>query len=96
MSPSRSELGVPRPSLAARALIGFVRAYQLTLSWLFRGQCRFHPSCSAYAIACLRGAGALRGSVLTLARLSRCHPFHRGGHDPPPPFPLSDGRRSRG
>lgn len=79
-----SELVGRRPSIAARSLIALVRAYQRTLSWLFRGQCRFRPSCSNYSLACLRRFGARRGSVLTLKRLARCHPFHPGGWDPPP------------
>ena len=69
----------------ARALILLVRAYQLLISPLFGQVCRFEPSCSRYAIACLERHGALRGSWLALRRLLRCHPFHPGGYDPPPP-----------
>jgi putative membrane protein insertion efficiency factor len=47
--------------------------------------CRFEPSCSRYAAACIAGQGALRGSLLSLWRLCKCHPFHPGGFDPPPP-----------
>lgn len=75
--------------MVARLLIGIIRAYQLTLSRLINvllgPVCRFQPSCSAYAIECLRVHGSLRGSLLSLRRLSKCHPFHPGGHDPPPP-----------
>src|SRR5271154_6946246 len=73
----------------ARILVALVRVYQRTLSLLLLGAfgpvCRFEPSCSAYAIGCLQGHGALRGSLLSLKRLCRCHPFHPGGYDPPPP-----------
>ena len=72
----------------ARALIGLVRLYQLILSPLITvlvGRvCRFEPSCSRYAVACLETHGAARGSLLSVRRLCKCHPFHPGGHDPPP------------
>ena len=68
----------------ARALIGLIRLYQQIVSpWLGR-VCRFEPSCSRYAVACLEGHGAARGSLLSVKRLCKCHPFHPGGHDPPP------------
>ncbi|MBI4953366.1 MAG: membrane protein insertion efficiency factor YidD [Myxococcales bacterium] len=77
--------------MIARLLVAFVRLYQLTLSRLilaiFGPVCRFEPSCSHYAVACLRSHGALRGSLLSLRRLSKCHPLHPGGYDPPPPPP---------
>jgi putative membrane protein insertion efficiency factor len=68
----------------ARALIFLIRVYQLTLSRMLGSVCRFHPSCSHYAADCLRLHGALRGSFLAARRLSKCHPFHPGGYDPPP------------
>jgi putative membrane protein insertion efficiency factor len=71
--------------LVARVLIFLIRVYQLTLSRLIGPVCRFHPSCSHYAVACLEQHGALRGSFLTVRRLAKCHPFHPGGFDPPPP-----------
>ncbi len=79
----RSGLGVlvRVPSTLA---IGLVRLYQVTLSPLLGPRCRFMPSCSHYACACLRNHGLVRGSWLTLRRLSRCHPWHPGGYDPPP------------
>ncbi|MFO0548890.1 MAG: membrane protein insertion efficiency factor YidD [Polyangiaceae bacterium] len=77
----------------SRVLIALIRLYQLTLSRLlvalFGPVCRFQPSCSRYAIACLRDHGVLRGSLLSAKRLCRCHPFHPGGFDPPPPRPGS-------
>lgn len=71
------------PSLAARVLMGLVRLYQLALSPWLGGACRFEPSCSRYAMSSLETHGALRGSLLSLVRLSKCHPFHPGGYDPP-------------
>ncbi|MGH9319615.1 MAG: membrane protein insertion efficiency factor YidD [Vicinamibacteria bacterium] len=64
-------------------LVG-IRVYQLSLGILFRGACRFYPSCSRYAEEAIRKYGAVRGSRLTLLRLLRCHPFHPGGVDPVP------------
>ncbi|HEX8794338.1 MAG TPA: membrane protein insertion efficiency factor YidD [Polyangiaceae bacterium] len=77
--------------MVARLLIALVRLYRRTLSPFLGNVCRFEPSCSRYAIACLEGHGALRGSLLSIARLCKCHPFHPGGYDPPPParLPLS-------
>jgi len=72
----------------ARLLIALVSVYRRTLSPFLGNVCRFEPSCSRYAIACLEGHGALRGSLLSIARLCKCHPFHPGGYDPPPPARL--------
>ena len=71
--------------MLARLLIAIVKLYQCVLSPWLGGRCRFEPSCSRYAVACLDAHGALRGSLLSIARLCKCHPFHPGGHDPPPP-----------
>ena len=72
-------------SVIARFLIALVRVYQITLSPLLGKVCRFEPSCSRYAVACLEAHGAMRGSLLSVKRLCKCHPFHPGGFDPPPP-----------
>ncbi|MCL2724363.1 MAG: membrane protein insertion efficiency factor YidD [Polyangiaceae bacterium] len=68
----------------ARMLMSLVRLYQLAVSPLLGRTCRFEPSCSRYAMACLGVHGAFRGSLLSLRRLCKCHPFHPGGYDPPP------------
>ncbi len=67
--------------ILSRALI---RLYQLTLSPFIGNQCRFHPTCSNYALEAMDRWGAVRGSWLALKRLGRCHPFHAGGFDPVP------------
>ncbi len=70
--------------MIAKLFIALVRLYQLAVSpWLGR-VCRFEPSCSRYAIACLESHGAMRGSLLSVKRLCKCHPFHPGGVDLPP------------
>lgn len=73
-----------RVSLPARFEILFVRLYQRALSPVIGTQCRFHPTCSQYAIACLEAHGAVRGTVLTIRRLMKCHPWGAAGVDHPP------------
>jgi uncharacterized protein len=69
-----------------RALIRvLIRGYQLAVSPLWGPCCRFHPSCSHYALEAFEQHGVLRGGLLALRRLARCHPFHAGGFDPVPP-----------
>jgi putative membrane protein insertion efficiency factor len=74
-----------------RLLIILVRAYQLSFAALLGGQCRFTPSCSAYAMEALARHGAARGAALAARRVLRCSPFCAGGHDPVPE-PHSRGR----
>lgn len=65
-------------------LIGLLRAYRYLVSpWLGRN-CRFHPTCSAYAIEAIARYGALRGSWLAARRVARCHAWNPGGYDPVP------------
>jgi putative membrane protein insertion efficiency factor len=61
-----------------------IRIYQWTVSPLLGPRCRFHPSCSNYALQAIQRFGLLHGSWLTLRRLGRCHPWHPGGYDPVP------------
>ena len=64
-------------------LIALIRGYQLTIGRIIGGQCRFHPSCSEYAIEALRSNGALRGSAQAIWRIMRCGPWTAGGVDHP-------------
>lgn len=73
-----------RTGVLARALIGFIRVYQWTLSPLLGAACRFQPTCSRYAVEALRRHGAWRGTLLTVRRLGRCHPWGGQGYDPVP------------
>ncbi len=68
-----------------RLLVGLLRGYQILLSPMLGQRCRFHPTCSNYAIEAIRVHGAARGGLLAARRLCRCHPFHPGGLDPVPP-----------
>ena len=78
-APERTEAG--DLSGTARLLLLGVRVYQTFFSALMPSACKFYPSCSQYAADALRLHGARRGSWLALRRLSRCHPFTRGGVD---------------
>jgi len=68
----------------ARVLIGLARLWQIGPSRLMPPTCRYHPSCSHYAITALRRHGAIKGSWLALKRLLRCHPWGGLGFDPVP------------
>jgi hypothetical protein len=88
MTPSPDNL-VPLPAngLAARAGLALIRGYQRWLSGLKPPICRFRPTCSAYAAQAIAHRGLLRGSLLAIWRILRCHPFSRGGWDPGPWHP---------
>jgi uncharacterized protein len=66
-------------------LTALIRVYRATLAGLLGGQCRFHPSCSAYAEEAIRTHGAVKGVGLAAWRILRCSPLSRGGWDPVPP-----------
>ena len=70
--------------LPQRGLIGLVQAYRLLLSPWLGSQCRFEPTCSAYALGALQAHGAAAGSYLAARRVLHCHPWCAGGHDPVP------------
>ena len=67
-----------------RLLKGLVRGYQLLLSPMVGGACRFEPTCSNYALHALERHGALAGSYMAAARIVRCQPWCQGGIDPVP------------
>lgn len=71
-------------TMLQQALIALIRLYQLTLSSVMGRQCRFYPSCSSYMMEAIRLHGAPKGVWLGIRRVSRCHPWHPGGHDPVP------------
>ncbi len=65
-------------------LIGLVKFYRSALSPLKPSTCRFYPTCSMYMLQALERYGPLKGSYLGIKRILKCHPFHKGGHDPLP------------
>ena len=85
-----------RPKMLAGAIVGvlggavtgvvalLIRGYRYAISPLFGQHCRFHPSCSAYALDAIESHGLARGGLLALRRLGKCHPWHPGGFDPVP------------
>lgn len=70
--------------LPRRFLVLLVRGYRFWLKPWLGQSCRFEPTCSQYALTALERHGALVGAGLTVARLSRCHPWCAGGCDPVP------------
>jgi len=74
------------PSLPARLLLGPIRLYQRYISPGLPANCRYYPTCSAYAVEALQEWGALRGSWLALRRLGRCQPWSRREHFDPVPI----------
>ena len=66
-------------------LVLLLRGYRFVISPLYGEVCRYHPSCSAYALEAVSEHGALRGSWMAARRLGRCHPWAAGGYDPVPP-----------
>ncbi|WP_420912408.1 membrane protein insertion efficiency factor YidD [Mesobacillus campisalis] len=62
-------------------MLGIIRFYQVAISPLKPPTCRFYPTCSHYGMEAVTRFGALKGGLLTLRRLMKCHPFHPGGFD---------------
>lgn len=75
---------MPRGIRVSRLLSFLIIGYRYSVSPFLGMHCRFHPSCSAYALEALERHGTVRGGWLALSRLARCHPWHPGGHDPVP------------
>lgn len=67
-----------------RAALFLIRMYRRYISPLKPASCRFTPTCSAYALQAVERFGALRGGLLALRRVLRCHPYNPGGFDPVP------------
>ena len=70
-----------------RLICMLLRGYRYALSPLLGPHCRFHPSCSAYALEAVERHGVLAGGWLAMRRIGRCHPWHAGGCDPVPDRP---------
>jgi hypothetical protein len=66
-------------------LIWLLKGYRFAISPLYGQVCRYHPTCSAYALEAVQTHGAIRGTWLAMRRVARCHPWAAGGLDPVPP-----------
>ncbi|AYA77463.1 membrane protein insertion efficiency factor YidD [Bacillus sp. Y1] len=64
-----------------KAMIAFIRFYQIAISPLKPPSCRFYPTCSHYGLEAIERFGPIKGGYLTIKRLLKCHPFHPGGFD---------------
>ncbi len=71
-------------ALISKLLITLIKAYRLVLSPWLGQQCRFHPTCSQYALQAIQKHGPYFGSWLAVKRLASCHPWHAGGIDQVP------------
>ncbi|MBO8172175.1 MAG: membrane protein insertion efficiency factor YidD [Bacillaceae bacterium] len=67
-----------------KAFIFLIVFYRKFISPLKPPSCRFAPTCSAYALEAVSKYGAIKGGWLSVKRVAKCHPFHKGGYDPVP------------
>lgn len=67
-----------------KLLFILIKFYQYFISPLTGQNCRYYPTCSAYALEAVEKYGSLKGTALAIKRIARCHPFHAGGFDPIP------------
>lgn len=74
--------------ILARMVIAPIRLYQRFVSPVLPANCRYYPTCSAYAVEAVEMHGAFRGAGLALRRLGRCHPWSRREHFDPVPVPV--------
>lgn len=82
MSKGKADGVIKRPGVTVLICLAIIRFYQRFLSPLKPATCRFYPTCSQYLYEALLKYGLIRGSLLGIWRLLKCHPFHPGGYDP--------------
>ena len=82
MSADRRGAAAGSNSMGRRLALVPIRGYQRLISPIFPRRCKYHPTCSAYAVQAIESFGILRGAVLAAWRLLRCNPFSHGGYDP--------------
>jgi putative membrane protein insertion efficiency factor len=64
-----------------KLVLAIIWVYQATLSAVIGPRCRFYPSCSRYAMEAIETHGLIKGAMLSVRRIGKCHPFHPGGVD---------------
>ncbi|MEH7118103.1 membrane protein insertion efficiency factor YidD [Neobacillus vireti] len=67
-----------------KIFILLIRFYQVVISPIKPPSCRFYPTCSQYGLEAIQRFGAVKGGLMTIKRIAKCHPFHPGGVDPVP------------
>lgn len=67
-----------------RLVLLFIRFYQRFISPGLPPACRFYPTCSEYGYEAIERYGIIKGGIMAVRRIARCHPFHPGGYDPVP------------
>ena len=65
-----------------KVLIFIINIYRRFISPIKTGKCRFYPTCSEYAVQSIEKYGAVKGMLMAIKRVLKCHPFHPGGYDP--------------
>ncbi len=65
-----------------KILLFLIKIYQKIISPIFGKKCRFYPTCSEYSRQAITKYGAIKGTYLSIKRILKCHPFHKGGYDP--------------
>jgi putative membrane protein insertion efficiency factor len=77
-------------------LIALLKAYRFAISPLYGQVCRYHPTCSAYALEAVTVHGSIKGTWLAVRRVGRCHPWAAGGYDPVPPSQANTAQQQLG
>jgi uncharacterized protein len=83
-SPQGDDFERREPSRRVVAALAPIRFYQRFISPAFPRRCKYHPTCSAYAVEAIQRYGILKGTVMAAWRILRCNPFSHGGYDPVP------------
>ncbi len=67
--------------MVKKVIIGVIKGYQKHISKLFGSKCRFYPTCSEYSIQAIDKYGIIKGILMAIKRIAKCHPLHLGGVD---------------
>ena len=68
--------------MTKKILLFLIKIYQKAISPMLGRRCRFYPTCSEYSRQAITKYGAIKGTFLSVKRILKCHPFHKGGYDP--------------